>query len=121
MADIAPVLTEDRNGDVKLWTWATLTSTNTAGSPIKFVPWGDRCFQVTGTFGTGTMVLQGSNDGTNWETLTDVLGNALSFTASSLAQVTEVPLYVRPLVTGGSAPTDLDVTIVMRTSTGLRQ
>ena len=43
--------------------------------PFEFVDWADRTIHVYGTFGVGgTVVLEGSNDGTNYVTLTDSNG-----------------------------------------------
>ena len=96
-------------------TWLTLTETNTDGSPYgpnegaPFNP--DKTFHIFGTWGGGTLVIQGSNDGTNWLTLTDIHSNAASYTADAIDVIAESPLYVRPLVTAGSG-VDLDVILV---------
>jgi len=85
------------------------------GNPLEFVSYVDRSVQVTGTFGAGgTVVLEGSNDGTNYHTLTDPQGNPLSFTAAGLLAVTEVCVFVRPRVTGGDGTTALTITLCIR-------
>lgn len=73
--------------------------------------WG--CSNGVGTFGGATVTLQGSLDGTNWATLTDAQGNAISVTSAALEAVTELVRYIRPVVTGGSG-TDVTVLLLMR-------
>jgi hypothetical protein len=85
------------------------------GDPLPFTKYADRSVQVSGTFGAGgTVVVQGSNNGTNYHTLTDPQGNALSFTAAGLEQITEVVKFIRPSVTAGDGTTSLTVTIAAR-------
>lgn len=95
--------------------WETLTTANDTGVAIQYGAYGDRTVQLVGTWGTGgTVVIQGSLDGTTYATLTDVTGNALSFTANGLKAVSEAVRYIRPKVTGGDGTTDVDVYIFMR-------
>jgi hypothetical protein len=99
--------------------WTPLTSTNTAGEPVGspiginagdgaqglgfLAGFADKSVAVTGTFGSATLVIQGSNDGTNWFTLTDPNGNLLSFTSapSHLLEVTESVIMLQPSTSGG--------------------
>ena len=79
----------------------------------------DKCIQVTGTFGVGgTVIIEGSNNGTNWNTLVDPQGNALSFTVQGLETLLDNPFFVRPRVTAGDGTTNLVVTLISRS--GLR-
>lgn len=73
----------------------------------------DRSVQFVGTV-TATIVVQGSNDNTNWETLTDGLGNNLSFTAAGLKQICELTRYIRPAVISGTAGSGCKCLIVTR-------
>jgi hypothetical protein len=50
------------------------------GIAIDMTDYADRSVQVEGTFGSATITIEGSNDGTNWETLRDPQGVALTFT-----------------------------------------
>lgn len=98
----------------RLVTWSGLLNTDD-GSPVDWIDFADRCFQVTGTFGAGgSLTIQGSNDGTNWSALADPQGNALTFTSQRLEQALELPRYVRPIVTAGDGTTNLVCTLVMR-------
>ena len=63
----------------------------------------DKTVQVDGTFSSVTVVLQGSNDGISWFTLTDPQGNNISFTAAGMETVMENPRFVRPSTSGGSS------------------
>lgn len=78
------------------------------GAPIQLGAYSDRSVQFTGTFGVGgTIVLEGSNDGTNYVVLTDPQGNGISKTSASIEAVSEPSRYVRPRVTAGDGTTAL--------------
>lgn len=102
------------NKDAYIFQWPTVPNGET-GTPLPFTKYADRSVQVSGTFGAGgTVVVQGSNNGTDYHTLTDPQGNALSFTAAGLEQITEVVKFIRPSVTAGDGTTSLTVTIAAR-------
>jgi hypothetical protein len=67
--------------------------------------------QFSGTFG-GTIVLQGSNDNTNWVTLTDQSGVAISTSAAAAFEFSCSMAYIRPLP--GSGVSDVDVAMCLR-------
>lgn len=90
-------------------TWPAL-ATSDEGDAQETLDLADRSAAFTGTFGGATATLQGSNDGTNWFTLTDPFGNAVSRTTAGLVQVLEFTRFVRPVVTGGSGA-DITVTL----------
>lgn len=70
--------------------------------------------QVEGTFGGATVALQGTLDGTLYQTLNDPQGNALTFTTASLEKVQESLVYsIRPSTSGG-AGTSVNVTLLFR-------
>lgn len=91
-----------------VWTFTSNETGDTAELPI-----GDRSVQMVGTWNSATVSLQGSNDGTNWASLTDPLGNALALTADGLKQVSEITRYIRAKVTSGSV-TSVTVTVFAR-------
>lgn len=71
-----------------------------------------RSIQVFGTFGLlGTVVLEGSNDSTNWATLNDVSGNAISMTSAGIRVFQAPVLKIRPRITGGDGTTSLTILI----------
>jgi hypothetical protein len=83
--------------------WSGLATGDT-GTPQSDSSLPDKSVQVSGTFGAGTVTLEGSNDGTTYLTLTDPAGAALSFTAAGgPKQVLQNPKFVRPSVVGGAA------------------
>ncbi len=106
------------DGSVKLAVWDNLTSADATPMAVEFPEWGDRSVQVVGTFNAGTVVMQGSNDGLNWDTLNDAQGNPLSFTVTKIEQILEVTRFLRPKSTG--AGMDIDVFVLMRRASGMR-
>ena len=69
--------------------------------------------QVTGAFGGATVTLQASIDGTNYVTVNDVSGDAVSFTAAGLAEFSVTALHIKPVITGGSE-SDVDISVLLR-------
>ena len=102
------------NAHARLWKWEGLLNGD-VGSSISFPQSTDRSVQVTGTFGAGgSLNIVGSNDGgTTWAVLTDPQGNALTFTATKIEAISELPALIRPEVIAGDGTTDLDVFIFM--------
>lgn len=101
----------------RLRTWTPLTTTNADGNPINFASngMGGVTFQVTGTWGVGgALVIEGSNDGTNYFTLTDQANAALTLSANALKTVRDTPMYIRPRVTAGDGTTSLTVVAAMQ-------
>lgn len=88
-------------------TWASVTGGDT-GEPREYAKFNDKTVQVFGTFGD-TLTIQGSNDGTNWATLSDSTGVALEFTAAGIKLIAECPRYIRP--SAGGSLTSVTVTI----------
>lgn len=91
--------------------WETLTETNNDGAPVRMAQYPDRTVSVTGTFGSGSVTIQGSNDGTNWFTLSDHAGAPIAFSDQGMALIAECPLFIRPLAANGTSM-DIDVIIV---------
>lgn len=111
MATITPVRSSPAWNIEKLF-WETLTSADTATAlQIHGIVSGS--MQVTGTFGGGVAVLQGTNDGTNYADLLDVNGNAVSFSVAGIVDFRTSALSIRPATSGGTAD-DVDVTIILR-------
>lgn len=115
MSVIKEAITQSIRGSYNIL-WETLTNGDT-GRPLLCPHFADKSVQVTGTFGSGgTVILEGSNDGTNWETLNDPQGTAISLTVAGMYQVLENTKMVRPSVTAGDGATDLDVTMIVSTT-----
>lgn len=84
------------------------------GDALNAAEFADRSAQVRGTFGGASLVIEGSNDGTNYETLHDPFGNLLSFSLNGIKAVMELTLYIRPRVVGGDGTTAIAVNIFTR-------
>ena len=97
--------------------WAALLSSEN-GDPEGLSQWDKQCVQVTGTFDTATITIQGSNDGTNWATMNDETGSALTFTAAGLKSILERPLFVRPIAGAGAGGVNVAVRILATRSSG---
>ena len=111
-ASVTPINTFKDSAHVITWT-GLLNGDD--GSPIEMPGSSDRSIQFTGTFGVGgTIVLEGSNDGTNYVSLTDPQGNAISKTAAGIEAVMELTRYIRPRVTAGDGTTSLVATLLVK-------
>ena len=110
MATITCAITQSGGADsIQLGTWAPLANGD-SGSPFQRPDWADRTIQIFGTFGSGgTVLIEGSNDGTNWATLNDAFGTSMSVTSASIKQLAEATLYMRPRVSAGDGTTSLTV------------
>lgn len=100
---------QDRRVDII--TWTGLGDGDDGSSYVSYLR-PDKTVQVTGTFDSTTIVIEGSNDGSNWHTLTDADGGACSFTGAALAFIRESPYYLRPRVTADGGGGDVDVILV---------
>lgn len=117
MATIDPTITRiDTFADqAHVIAWETLTTTDDTGAAIEMPGSADRSIQFNGAFSVGgTIVLEGSNDGTNYVTLTDPQGNAISKTADGIEAVQELTRYVRPRVTAGDGSTSLNAYLLVK-------
>lgn len=110
-----------QDGAITIHSWTPLNQASPDGSPVRTAQFAALCVQITGTFGAGTALLQGSNDGTNWFTLNNAQGSAISGTAALLKQVAEIPLWVRPNVTGADGTTALTCVLMGRRLNTLRR
>lgn len=104
----------NQTGDDATVTWETLTCGDT-GESIEMNNFNDNTVTVTGTFNSQTVTLQGSNDNTNWFTLTDNNGTDIALTAAGMRLIAEAPKYVRPSFSGSTGG-DVDVIIELRVS-----
>ena len=98
----------------RTYIWEALVSGSLDGESIELPDHADKSVQVVGTFNTATIALQGSNDGTNWESLSDPQGNAIEMTTTGLKQILENTRFVRPLVTSVGGSTNVDVFLHVR-------
>ena len=77
------------------------------GDKADLAGFSDKTVQITGTPGTGgTIILEGTLDGTTYAQLTDPQGNPISFTAAGIEAVSENVIGLRPRVTAGDGSTN---------------
>ena len=95
-------------------TWGPIANGDTCDALV--MPYSaDRSIQITGSFaGAGSILFEGSNDGTNYATLVDVFNVPLVFTAADLRQIIAASLYVRPRMTAGSGTLTAIVLLLRR-------
>ena len=94
-------------------TWASMANGDT-GEFVTLPAHADRSVQLGGTFSTGgTVVIEGSNDQTNYLVLDDFQGNALSFTTADLESISQVTERIRPDVTAGDGSTSINVYLLL--------
>lgn len=105
-------ITDGGVSNVYLATWTAMGNADT-GTSVAMSGAADRTIQFSGTFGAATIVLEGSNDGTNWATLTDPQGNAISKTTASIEQISELTRFVRVSTTGGSG-TNINANLLLK-------
>ena len=85
------------------------------GAPLEAFGYADRSVQVDGVFGSGgSVMIEGSNNGSTYYPLTDPQGNNLEITSGKIEQISEAVVYLRPRVTSGDGSTSINVTILMR-------
>lgn len=112
MAEINFIFTQ--LGDHATVRWETIDGSDT-GQVFDLQDYNDNTVTVTGTFDSNTLTMQGSNDGTNWFTLTDNNGSSIAFAAAGGAYIAQAPRYIRPSL-GSGASSDIDVIVHLRRS-----
>jgi hypothetical protein len=97
-------------GGAKRVIWETMGDDDT-GTDIELPQHPDKTVTMKGTWASATVVLQGSNDGTNYDTLKDSTGTAISATADLEPKlILTNPQFIRAVSSGGSG-TDVDVVL----------
>ena len=103
-----------RNNSYFVHEWAGLLN-GEDGAAVERGDLSDKTVQVSGTFGAGgTVLIEGSMDGTTWATLRSPLDTALSLQAAAVHAVLENPRYLRPRVSAGDGTTSLTVVLGAR-------
>ncbi len=90
--------------------WENVTETLSADAWNGGIMFSEKSVHVEGTH--GTTVIEGSNDETNYETLTDRQGGDVSFIADGIREIEENPRQIRPRVSDGSS-VSVNVTIIV--------
>ncbi len=116
MAVITPTVARlDRSRNAILITWASIGDADTC-TAVELPDGNEKSVQITGTFGSATILLTGSNDGTNYATLTDPQGNAISKTSAAIEAVSEHTRYIKPSTSGGTGSA-ITVTVLVKGQT----
>lgn len=113
MTERIPVVV-NLNDDAARVTWTGVAFGDTCTPAKGLSEYADRSVQLAGTFGGATLAVRGSNDESNYETLTDPLGVAISRTSAGLKQIVEFTHTVKPELTGGDGTTSITVTVVAK-------
>ncbi|MEY2653428.1 MAG: hypothetical protein RLZZ524_455 [Pseudomonadota bacterium] len=101
--------------DVAVCLWV-LTSADPVGEGVYLGNYADRSAQLEGAFGGGTVVWEGSLNGTDFHTLTNLQGQLLSHGASALEPVAEMTVFTRPRLVGGAGATVTATLAALRTA-----
>ena len=118
MATVTPTQTLPAPGgsaassSYQLTIWTPIGDSDTC-TAVAVPGYTEHSVQVTGTFSSATVIIQGSNNNTDFVTLLDTAGNAISMTATGLKAIAHAPLYIRPSSSGGSSSATV-VTLVSR-------
>ena len=112
MATVAPVTTYPERGVVSI-SWSGIASGSTCGI-ASLVRYPDKTVHFTGTFGTGSVTLQGSNTASaGYLALVDPQGNAITAaTGGKIEAILENPYYIKPVVAVSDAGMAVNVKIV---------
>ena len=94
----------------------TLLDTDGVGKQIQNFRSPDRTIHVNGTFNSGTVTIQGSNEDPpiNWDTLHDPTGVAITFTVSGIKAIVGNPLFIRPILTGAAGAASVVVALASK-------
>lgn len=115
MADVKPSYDGAYDKPIEV-VWETLDNSDSDGAAWE--PAGLSALvcgvQVTGTFDSATVVMQGSWDGTNYVTLKDLDGSDISMTSAGVAEFSTSAAKIRPSTSGGGNSQDIDVTLIAR-------
>ncbi len=109
---VRAAVVSDVNGRVRQVVWSGLLNTDT-GDPVIVAPFSNLTVHADGVFGGATVALQGSNNNVAYGSLRDHQGVAIALTVDTIVQAAqENPLFVRPILSGGDANTNLVVTLI---------
>ena len=90
------------------WTGVTEADTFVAAEVPLVLP--DRTVHIFGTFGSATVVINGSINGSTYTALNDQSDNALSKTAAAIESIAQLTRYVQPTHSGGTSES---VTVIL--------
>lgn len=121
MAVIKPVILDvSPQGDQSCISavWSPVTEADTC-NPIEYPKLSDKSVVVTGTFGSASIAIQGSNDRTNFAALHDSGGTVIAITVAGAKQILENTLQIKPVTSGGTA-SSLTIGMMLHMSNPMR-
>jgi hypothetical protein len=116
MATVSPAFdfVQAQAAKVPRVTWADLTTGDTiVAFPVAAQAAVAGAVQFGGAFGSATVKLQVSNDGTTYFDMKDLGGTVVTATSAALFEFTTAAMYLRPAISGGTGDA-VDVTLVLR-------
>ncbi len=111
----SPVSTWIQKGVARtLWEGVTASTTTNGAETAAALP--DKTVYVTGTFNSGVVTMEGSNNTATgpYVDCVDPQGNAIAFSADGQEAILENPQWIRPRVSGATGGTDVDVIMISR-------
>ena len=107
MAAIAPAINDvsdkgDGSAMLVVWTPVTSAGSDTCNA-VAFPEHTIKSVQAAGTFGGGTVAVNGSNDGANYLPLSTPANAAIGLTAAGVKALLENTRYIQPAISGGTA------------------
>lgn len=120
MANVSATVTNPAPGDgsTVLLVWTLASATSDVGLPYAVPAHSDKSIHVSGTF-TGTVVIQGSNNGgSTYVGLTDPTQTAISMTSEGIKAILENTALIKPVFTPGSGT--VVISILCRMASPLR-
>lgn len=116
MATVNPTGTWISRG-VHKTTWEGLLSSGDTVGAHSGADLSDKTVQAEGTFNSGVITMFGSNNTTTgpWAPLVDPQGNVIALSsATQIETILENPLYIKPLVSGATGGTTVNVHLLSR-------
>lgn len=112
MATVSPAPSIPSASNIPVLTWTGVSTADTM-TPVVVRKGSSGAVQMTGTWGSATVKLQGSLDGTTYFDLKDASGTTISATSNAYFQFTTSAVYLKPASSGGTAD-NVDVVLVLR-------
>ena len=109
-----PVVISTPVSRVTRYTWSNVTQADVCEA---IIPGGTEpligSISVSGTFGSCSVALQGSNDGTNFYSLKDLSNTVIAITSEGASEFTSAMYSFKPVASGGSSQS-ITITVVLR-------
>jgi len=98
-------------GNGFLLTWANLVTGDPTGDSFAFDGQTDCIVKIQGTFGTATVLIEGSFDGSDFDTVIDPNLAVISTTSLGFYYILTPADFLRPRLTGADGSTNITVFI----------